>query len=248
MRKKRRKNRKYVPLLLLIAVLILIGICTAKKEEKTADISSEKEEITEKSSEICLNVPALCQYPSLPTGCEATAAAMVLQYYGVEITPEEFVREWLEYNEEFYTEGEVLYGPNPEEVFAGNPFTANSFGCFAPVIVKAINNNSAVCRAEKITGQNLEDLCETYIANGTPLLIWATMGMKESKEGRSWNLEDGTKYTWIAGEHCLVLVGYSEKYYYLNDPQNGSTVGYKKELVEKRFQELGSQAVRIYKK
>ena len=34
-----------------------------------------------------LEVPLLCQYPALPTGCEAVAATMVLQYYGADISP-----------------------------------------------------------------------------------------------------------------------------------------------------------------
>lgn len=79
-------------------------------------------------------------------------------------------------------------------------------------------------------------------------MIWATMGMKESKQGRKWRLKNGSEFTWIAGEHCLVLVGYGEDYYYFNDPQSGSTVAYQKALSEKRFKELGNQAVYIYKR
>lgn len=33
--------------------------------------------------------------------------------------------------------------------------------------------------------------------------------MKEPKEGESWYLKDGSLFTWIAGEHFLVLVGFS---------------------------------------
>ena len=73
------------------------------------------------------------------------------------------------------------------------------------------------------------------------------MDMKPSKEGNSWFFPSGEPFTWIAGEHCLVLVGYDEDHYYLNDPQTGSTVFYKKELVEKRFQELGAQAISVSK-
>lgn len=95
---------------------------------------------------------------------------------------------------------------------------------------------------------NTEVLCNEYIYNDKPILIWATMGMKESKTGRSWYLQDGSVFTWIAGEHCLVLVGYNDSYYLLNDPLSGSTVAYQKNIVEKRFAELGRQAVYICKK
>ena len=46
---------------------------------------------------------------------------------------------------------------------------------------------------------------------------------------------------------ALVLVGYNDEYYFLNDPQSGSTVAYQKDVVEKRFKELGFQAVYIYR-
>ena len=194
-----------------------------------------------------IDVPALCQYPELPTGCEATAAAMILQFYGSDMTAEEFARNWLACDTSFYSMGGVQYGPDPNEVFAGDPFSEYSYGCYATPIVSAINKNSSKYEAQKITDKSLETLCNEYIDRGNPLLIWATMNMKPTKEGNSWYLQNGSKFTWIAGEHCLVLVGYNDDYYFLNDPQVGSTVAYKKEIAELRFEELGSQAVCISK-
>lgn len=192
-----------------------------------------------------IDVPTLSQYPELPTGCESVAATMVLQYYGVDITAGEFVSSWLECSDNFYKENGKRYGPDPNKVFAGNPFSNYSYGCFPEPIVNAINRNSTDCKAQKITGKTLEELCAAYIAHGKPLLIWATMGMRESYPGDSWYLEDGSEFTWTAQEHCLVLVGYNDDRYFLNDPMTGSTVAWKKEIVEQRFKELGSQAVYI---
>lgn len=200
------------------------------------------------AAERLIPVPVICQYPTLPTGCEATAAAMVLQFYGEDISAEGFAKDWLECNKDFYKRDNRLYGPDPREVFAGDPFSVNSYGCFATPIVKAINGNSLKCVAEEINGKSLAELCKEYIDNGKPLLIWATMGMREPKEGRSWRLENGTDFTWISGEHCLVLVGYNEDYYFFNDPQSGSTAAYLKDISEKRFAELGTRAVYIYKR
>lgn len=192
-----------------------------------------------------IDVPTIAQHPELPTGCEAVSAAMVLQYYGVDITAREFALHWLKCSGNFYKANGKLYGPDPNKVFAGDPFTDNSYGCFAEPIVHAINRNSVDCKAQKITDRTLVELCEEYIDNDKPLLIWATMNMKESYAGNSWHLEDDTKFTWIAQEHCLVLVGYNDAYYLLNDPMSGSTVAYQKSIVEKRFAELGGQAVYI---
>lgn len=234
-------KRKYIRFkwLFIMVALVMVGISVCAK-------ANEKENrCFTQSVETCIDVPLICQYPTLPTGCESTAAAMVLQFYGQDISAEQFAEEWLECQSSFYYENDIHYGPDPEEVFAGNPFTKNSYGCFAPVIKNAVNNNSKVCKAETITGETLETLCADYIDNGKPLLIWATMGMKAAATGNAWVLEDGSIYTWIAGEHCLVLVGYNEDCYYLNDPMSGSVVCFEKEVVQKRFEELGSQAVYI---
>ena len=192
-----------------------------------------------------LEVPRICQYPTLPTGCESAAAAMVLKYYGEEIEAEDFAKEWLVCDSSFYSEKGIIYGPNPEEVFAGDPFSRNSYGCFAPVIAKAVNEHSLLCEAEVLTDHSLKNLCDTYIKKGNPILVWVTMGMKESYEGNRWVLDDGTTYTWPAGEHCMVLIGYDDRHYYLNDPMSGGTAGYDKTIVEKRYREMGMQAVYI---
>ena len=78
-----------------------------------------------------------------------------------------------------------------------------------------------------------------------PLILWVTTSMRESKVEASWYLEDYMCFYWKNGEHAMVLVGYDEIYYFLNDPESGSTVAYRKDVVEKRFAELGRQAVYI---
>ena len=59
----------------------------------------------------------------------------------------------------------------------------------------------------------------------------------------------GDKYTWIAGEHCLVLVGYDYYRYYFNDPyKDHGIIGYDRKVVEQRYKELGNMAVVILDK
>lgn len=197
------------------------------------------------TSQKILKVPELSQYPELPTGCEAACAAMVLNYYDVNITAPAFAQSWLEYDEDFEEYEDKLYGPNPNEVFVGNPFSEYSYGCYAPAIAKAVNSHSVLCEAEVIKYKSVKQLCSEYIDNDKPLLLWVTTGMKESKIEDFWYLEDDTYFYWLSGEHVMVLVGYNEDFYFLNDPTLGSTVAYKKEIVEKRFLELGQQAVYI---
>ena len=63
---------------------------------------------------------------------------------------------------------------------------------------------------------------------------------------KQWYLqEDGSLFQWIGREHCLVLTGYDNQYYYFNDPLSGK-VKYAKSLVETRFSQLGKQSLVIY--
>ena len=43
----------------------------------------------------------------------------------------------------------------------------------------------------------------------------------------------------------MVLTGYDATYYYLNDPMTGQLEKYPKALVQRRYEELGCQAVVI---
>ncbi len=241
--------KKFVLCLLcvaLVAVSLSVGFRPENnRNEESAAIQAAEMRAEMEIAQKLIDVPAISQYPELPTGCESVAATMVLQYYGADITAKEFANSWLECNTRFHKENGKLYGPDPNKVFAGNPFTKNSYGCFATPIVNAVNRNSVTCKAQSIGNKSLPELCTEYIDHNKPLLLWATMHMKESYEGNAWYLEDGTKFAWTAGEHCLVLVGYNEKVYFLNDPMSGSTVAYQKSTVEKRFAELHSQAVYI---
>jgi len=79
------------------------------------------------------------------------------------------------------------------------------------------------------------------------VLVWTSLNLLPTESGAEWYLrESGEKFQWISNEHCMVLVGYDKDKYYFNDPYEGNgVVGYDKNLVEKRFKELGDQSVVI---
>ncbi len=231
----------FVILLLVLTVLFFV-LFLFPKEKKTEEKICEPEEnivVTEKRIEI----EALCQYPELPTGCEITAAATVLRYYGSDITMTSLANT-VEKGDFYYRWGN-LYGPDPNKVFVGDPFTTSGYGCFSQVIVNAVEKIAGF-GAEVLRGKSVSELCGDYIKNGKPLLLWVTMSMREPYEGTRWKIYDKDEFVWPACEHCMVLCGYTDDYYCLADPQSGTVVMYEKELVEKRFSSMGSQAVYIY--
>ncbi len=245
-----RKNQKFVILYIIIIISCSACIVTLFIRGNTrAEPLGENGFIQPQNPiEKIIDVPTVSQFPELPACCEAVAATMVLQYYGEGVTPKQFAENWLEYSDKFYSSGNKKYGPNPNLVFVGNPFSKTAYGCYADPVINAINKNSAQCEAAIVKSASLEKICRKYIDANIPVLVWATTSMKPSGKGSSWYLSDNSEFTWISGEHCMVLVGYNEKFYYFNDPQSGSIVAYQKYVAEKRFEELGSRVVCIVKK
>lgn len=191
-------------------------------------------------------VPVMDQMAHFPSGCESTAAVMALRYAGVNISVADFVDKHLPMSDAFSYKDGQKYGPSPYEYFLGNPRSTNAYGCMAPVIEKAVA--SVLGGSERVrnaTGMSMTELCERYISNGIPVLVWATIEMTNPGYTDSWILPDGTKYTWPTNEHCLVLIGYDEKRYYFNDPYSGRARSCLRELGEQRYTELGSQAIAI---
>ncbi len=190
------------------------------------------------------DVPVLAQMPRFPTGCESVSAVMALQYAGVDITVKEFIDNHLPCSDAFTSENGVSYGPDPNTHFLGNPYTESGYGCFAPVIEQAMASClPADRRVENVTGQSMEMLCSRYIARGTPVIMWATIGMIEVTPGPSWTLPDGRAFTWPNNEHCLVLIGYDAEYYHFCDPYRGVQTKYRRSRVEERYEALGRQAL-----
>lgn len=195
-----------------------------------------------------IEVPLLAQKPEYPTGCESVSTIMVLRYHGESIRVSQFIDRHLPMNSRFYYEDGVRYGPSPYEYFIGHPTSEQSYGCMAPVIEKAlIDYFGSSDRVINATGDSLPELCAQFIDQDLPVLVWVTIAMLETYTSATWLLEDGTTCEWPANEHCMVLVGYDERYYIFNDPYTGKTVKYRHALAEDRYASLGKQAIVITK-
>lgn len=178
------------------------------------------------------------------TGCELVSAAMVLNYYGVDATPED-VYAVIEKTSGW--SGNDSYGEDPDVCFIGDPTTTHAFGCYVAPLVDAMNRLfDKEWQAVNVSDSELEYLEKNYLEEGIPIIIWATINMSEPQKGDSWMLNDGKTFQWIAGEHCLVMVGADDNYYYFNDPNHaGEVIGYEKALVQERYEQLGKQAIII---
>ena len=191
-----------------------------------------------------LEVPALSQ-TDWPTGCESVSAVMALNWAGADLTVEDFVYGFLPMDELWMDAAGQLCGPSPADTFIGDP-AGRGYGCFAPVLARAMSRAvPAGYRALDLTGSPLSELACAYLRHNIPVVIWATMEMRPVEAGTQWLLPGGEIFTWPSGEHCLLLVGETAEGYLLNDPRAGETVCYDKELVRRRYESLGSQAVAL---
>lgn len=199
-----------------------------------------------------LDVPYIYQVNKYPTGCESVSTVMVMRYFGMSISVEDFIDKYLpKGTAPFQDETGERFGDDPRKVFLGNPYSNKGWGCYAPVIVTAANKciDRKKFEVENITGTDFETLCHTYIDKDIPVIVWATSGMaplNPRKDSHTWNII-GTSdtFTWKSPMHCLVLVGYDDNSYYFNDPQQSKNYRYTRSAVLTAYSAIGMQAVVI---
>lgn len=210
--------------------------------------------VTAPKSNIIDDIELITQGYEYPSGCESVSATMLLNYYGFKITPDDFIDNYLPTASFEFDKNGNMVGPDTYSAFLGSPYSEDSLGCYPPVIEYAMNKylKNKSYRAVDITGSSMENLINNYIANNQPVLIWGTMWMREPVVTYEWEVKDSADYSpyndgdtcqWLANEHCMVLIGYDEDYYYLNDPLNYSVTTYDKSVFEERYKQMGKCAL-----
>lgn len=226
----------------LIFIIVIIGVV-----KSLVGVSFAENYISDNGRQILIkNVPYVSQEHILPTGCESACAVMVLQYYGFDISLVDFSENYLDKQEVYYADDGKLHGPSPYEAFAGSPDDLQSYGCYAPVIAKAVNKavNDTDYNCLITSGESLEQLVDEYVSENIPVLVWVTINMCEPNVGDSWYMQNGEMLVWQAGEHCMVLIGSDDNGYFLLDPyKTNGIVYYDKSLTQTRYAQMGSQSV-----
>jgi uncharacterized protein YvpB len=198
----------------------------------------------------CLQVPYISQKDRYPTGCESVSTVMLLNYLGYPLSVDQFIENYLKMCP-FETRDGILYGADPRLAFCGSPYDEDSFGCYAPVIIQALEKivwEDYVVVDE--TGTPVEKLITKYIEKGMPVIFWACIDMKEPIPGPSWKLPGtGEDFSWISNEHCMLLIGSDEEGYFFNDPyENHGRIHYPKALTEARHTAQYSMAIGLKKR
>ena len=269
---KRRRNA-VLALLLLIGVLIFAACELLNKEEKPTSASlpamttvapaatttapsapqidpglestvppTATTAVTALPDSAKLDVKTILQNPELPTGCEVTSLAALLNYLGYSVTKTDLADNFLPTT----PNGGVTF----DEYFVGSPYIDNSFGCYAPVIVRTaeayFKSIGETKRQVKDLSGSTMDALYGQVAAGNPVIIWSTMKLQAPKKIYYWSTPDGTPVYFYRYEHCVLLTGYDKKAKTVTvcDPMEGTKTR-EMPLFEQRYQDLLSQAVVI---
>ena len=221
------------------------GWCNVKLQDGTIGYISE--EYLRKLPGKVLFVPAILQNPELPTGCEGTAATILLNYYEYNINKVQFIDLLPKDTMEYYNG--VFYGPSLQEAFGGDP-KGNGYGVFRLPIKKTMEQVIAAAggghTVADVSGASMAQL-EALLDQSKPIVVWATMSMVAPGNTVSWKIKRNGVYTdetqyFTQNEHALVLIGYNETNFYFSDPLKG-IVAYNKNTFYSRFTTYEKQAL-----
>ncbi|WP_079910382.1 C39 family peptidase [Paenibacillus sp. 32352] len=196
-----------------------------------------------RAASVLLDVPAIRQYPELPSGCELTSLTMLLQFVGIEKSKMELVPELkkdptpLKRN----PDGSVAYWGNPNTGFVGDiTGGAKGFGIYHTALMELLNKY--VPTAKDFTRQPFEKL-EDQLREGIPSVVWTTINYQVPDRWVIWDTPIGPIQTTFM-EHAVLLVGFDEENVYVNDPYNGkSKVKINKAQFLETWEAMGSQAI-----
>ena len=250
-----RNKTKLILVAVAVAVLLIAGVILGvalKQAPPAAEGSAETEAPI--VPHMIDGVKATLQ-DTLMAGCETHACTSLLQSLGYDINEFQFADNYLDchYVMENEETGEKT-GPDMNSGFAGTAYAG--WGIYAPAMAKCMNHYLSDVKSNQkayvIENKTLSELCDEYVVNDIPVMIWATTDMVEPIEWDAWTVDyvdenakykKGDTFKWMLHEHCLVLCGYDKDYYYFSDSVVGDISHFGRDISEKRYEQLGYQAI-----
>lgn len=247
---------KMIALLAYGMMTVFLAGCEEKSEPDVSDMALDIPEIAISETQnaaweeyVIEDFPIVWQMPELPTGCEVTALSMVLEYYGFGVDKVELAEEYLPTAGAELYEGEdgLLYGPDLNEAFIGDPASEWGIICGVPAIVSAadgyLRDRGSVLRAENLTGADPEELYG-LVREGIPVVVWVTVDMGDRYDAEGWYTASGEYVDWAMNDHGAVLIGYGEDTVAIADPLSG-LVEYSRAQFESVFDSRGRQCAAL---
>ncbi len=236
---------KIVRIVFCIIVFCLVSLAdlgTDPSEEKAVAIPHAKVVLAE---EIQLDVPLLNQMdaPRLFNGCEVTSLAMLLQFWGLDVTKNELAAQIPRVPLQ-YSDGK---NGNPNMGFVGNMEDGPGLGVYhGPIFYLANSNINDQLRVQNLSNYPFSSVLEK-ISQGLPVWVITTSSFSPLPDFNTWSTPQGSvEVTYKM--HSVVITGYDQDYIYLNDPYGTKNKKVNKEKFIASWEQMGSQAIVIENK
>ena len=183
------------------------SVASAKTNSKDGEFIVDFEKISNKEA-------------GLPTGSAITSLTMLLNHYGLDLSPME-VYEYFDCSTEFYTKNGRLYGPNHRKYFIGDP-TSNKAYCYGAEMVYIGDVYKEILATNKNTIKRVQfnvieyDKIKKAIREGNIFFVCAAKN-DPNKKCIFWLHEDGAAQMYDNQKYGI-LCGYTDTHYIVYDP------------------------------
>lgn len=172
---------------------------------------------------------------------ESLASTMLLNYYGINITYEQFISKYLTQNR-IVPKDSPRYSVNPENncLKLNEEYYSN---CFAPslkdILQEAFEKKQIV---RPYVGMNLN-----YMIPNFPAIVWVGKDYQEAKEIITWKSESEQEtYTYPKNSTAILMVGYDQENFYIIDPMKSSEIQkVNRTILAKSYDSYGRQSIGI---
>jgi uncharacterized protein YvpB len=225
----------------LSVIIILLGVTMdigkAPDKNQTIPAPYQKPAI---AKEIMVDVPLINQMdaPRLYNGCEVTSLAMLLQFWGVQVSKNELA-EQIPRVPLRYSDGK--YG-NPNDGFVGNMEDGPGLGVYhEPVFELAQSHLPANLKVTDLTNHPFDTIIEK-LNEGLPVWVITTSNFSPVSTMQSWTTPQGSvEITY--NMHSAVITGFDHENIYLNNPYGIKNQQVNKANFLKSWKQMGSQAI-----
>ena len=260
--------KKYIlsVLAVCIAAAMIFAGCSLTGQDNTVETQVQTEPPTERQTEaptapsetapesyLIEDVEVIPQ-KDLKAGCETYACTMLLRILGFNLTEYDFADNYVEVQWPYYDAEGNMYAADMNSASVGSPYSG--WGVYAPAMARFMNHylsdQKSKLHAYNYENIPLQELCEKYVCKDIPVMIWATTAMMEPFIKDTWTVnyvdenaktKIGDQFSWWEHEHCLVLIGYDEEYYYFADSFSETVSVFEKEICQTRYEQMFSQCI-----
>ncbi|WP_099224095.1 C39 family peptidase [Listeria costaricensis] len=214
---------------------------TSLQKSLAKEIKQAQKQIQTKKS-VLLDVPLLNQMdaPVLYNGCEATSMAMLLQYEGYDVSKTAIANAL----PTVPLESSDGYDGNPNDGFVGD-ITGDSpgLGVYHGPMAETAAEFTDADSVHDITGADLDEI-KSILSEGHPVWIITTTSFGEPASWTTFHTTSGDLDITYS-MHSVVITGYDDDYFYINNPYGYKDQAIDKDLFEVGYEAMGQQAIYV---